>query len=233
MIQSLQKLFTFDEYLEFLETQPENIRYELHDRDIIQMPPPSGKHEQIVAFLTMILGYECLRLKLYYGIPKTATVKPENKISGYYPDVLLMNFSNLGNEPLWEKQSILSKPDSIPLVIEVVSQCVARVPRVEATDEPVRVSTNWRDDYHKKFADYVRVASRREEMGIQEYWIVDYAALGSKELIGDPKQPTITIYSLSDEGEYRGKQFRGDDRIESPTFPDLNLTVEQIFSVRY
>ncbi|MEH2265392.1 Uma2 family endonuclease [Nostoc sp.] len=207
MIQSLQKLFTFDEYLEFLETQPENIRYELHDGDIIQMPPPSGKNEQIVAFLTMILGYECLRLKLNYGIPKTAIVKPENKMSGYYPDVLLMNFSNLGNEPLWEKQSILSKPDSIPLVIEVVS-------------------TNWRDDYHKKFADY-------EEMGIQEYWIVDYAALGSKELIGDPKQPIITIYSLSDEGEYRGKQFRGDDRIESPTFPDLNLTVEQIFSVRY
>ncbi|MCW5312324.1 Uma2 family endonuclease [Nostoc sp. KVJ3] len=226
MIQSLQKLFTFDEYLEFLETQSENIRYELHDGHIIQMPPPSGKHEQIVAFLTMMLGYECLRLKLYYGIPKTATVKPENKISGYYPDVLLMNFSNLGNEPLWEKQSILSKPDSIPLVIEVVSQCVARVPRVKATDKPVRVSTNWRDDYHKKFADY-------EEMGIQEYWIVDYAALGSKELIGDPKQPTITIYFLSDEGEYRGKQFRGDERIESPTFPDLNLTVEQIFSVRY
>ncbi|MBN3924405.1 Uma2 family endonuclease [Nostoc sp. NMS4] len=207
MIQSLQKLFTFDEYLDFLETQPENIRYELHDGDIIQMPPPSGKHEQIVAFLTMMLGYECLRLKLNYGIPKTATVKPEKKMSGYYPDVLLMNFSNLGNEPLWEKQSILSKPASIPLVIEVVS-------------------TNWRDDYHKKFADY-------EEMGIQEYWIVDYAALGSKELIGDPKQPTITIYSLSDEGEYRSKQFRGDNRIESPTFPDLNLTVEQIFSVRY
>ncbi|MFN6461914.1 MAG: Uma2 family endonuclease [Nostoc sp. DedVER02] len=226
MIQSLKKLFTFDEYLEFLETQRENIRYELYDGDIIQMPPPSGKHEQIVAFLTMMLGHECLRLKLYYGIPKTATVKPENKMSGYYPDVLLMNFSNLSNEPLWEKQSILSKPNSIPLVIEVVSQCVARVPRVEATDEPVRVSTNWRDDYHKKFADY-------EEMGIQEYWIVDYAALGSKELIGDPKQPTITIYFLSDEGEYRGKQFRGDDRIESPTFPDLNLTVEQIFSVRY
>jgi hypothetical protein len=88
MIQSLQKLFTFDEYLEFLETQQENIRYELHDGDIIKMPPPSGKHEQIVAFLTMMLGYECLRLKLNYGIPKTATVKPENKMSGYYPDVL-------------------------------------------------------------------------------------------------------------------------------------------------
>jgi Uma2 family endonuclease len=207
MTQSLQKLFTFDEFLEFLATQPENIRYELHDGDIIQMPQPLGTHEQIVAFLTMILGYECLRLKLYYGIPKTAIVKSENKMSGYYPDVLLMNFSNLVNEPLWEKQSTLSKADSIPLVIEVVS-------------------TNWRDDYHKKFADY-------EEMGIKEYWIVDYAALGSKELIGDPKQPTITIYSLSDEGEYRGRKFRVNDHIESPTFPDLNLIVEQIFSARY
>ncbi|ABA20350.1 Protein of unknown function DUF820 [Trichormus variabilis ATCC 29413] len=203
MTSSLQKLFTFDEFLDFLVTQPENIRYELHDGNIIQMPPPLGQHEQIVAFLTMILGYECLRLKLNYGIPKNATVKPENRTSGYYPDVLLINFSNLINEALWEKQSILSHPDSIPLVIEVVS-------------------TNWRDDYHKKLADY-------EEMGIQEYWIVDYAALGSKELIGDPKQPTITIYSLSDEGEYRGKQFRGDDRIESPTFSNLNLKVEQIF----
>ena len=63
-----------------------------------------------------------------------------------------------------------------------------------------------------------------EEMSIQEYWIVDYAALGGKVLIGDLKQPTITIYSLSDEGEYSGKQFRRDNRIESPTFPYLNLT---------
>ncbi len=70
-------------------------------------------------------------------------------------------------------------------------------------------------------------------MGIQEYWIIDYAALGSKELIGDPKQPTITIYSLSDEGEYRGKKFRGNDSLTSPTFPHLNLTAEQIFSARY
>jgi Uma2 family endonuclease len=56
--------------------------------------------------------------------------------------------------------------------------------------------------------------------------------LGSKELIGDPKQPTITIYSLSDDGEYRSKKFRGADCIESPTFPELNLTAEQIFTAQ-
>jgi len=54
------------------------------------------------------------------------------------------------------------------------------------------VSTNWRDDYHKKLADY-------EEMGIPEYWIVDYAALGGRSFIGNPKQPTLSIYSLIEE----------------------------------
>lgn len=207
MTQSLQKLFTFDEFVEFLKTQPENICYELYDGEIIQMPLPKGKHEKIVAFLVMILMVECHRLKLEYGIPSKTLVKLENKISGYFPDVLLLNLPNLVNEAYWENESIITKPESIPLVIEVVS-------------------TNWRDDYHKKFADY-------EEMGIKEYWIVDYAALANKSLIGDPKQPIITIYSLNDEGEYRGKQFRGDDRIESPTFPELNLTAQQIFSASY
>jgi Uma2 family endonuclease len=207
MTQSLQKLFIFDEFVEFLQTQPENIRYELYDGNIIQMPQPKGKHEEIIAFLAAILGYEFVRLKLKYGISNKGLVQSQNKQSGYFPDILVLNLSNLVNEPRWQEESILAHPESIPLVIEVVS-------------------TNWRDDYYKKFADY-------EEMGIQEYWIVDYAALGSKVLIGDPKQPTITIYSCSDDGEYRGKQFRINDRIESPTFPELNLTAQQIFSASY
>ena len=77
--------------------------------------------------------------------------------------------------------------------------------------------------------DYVRVASRREEMGIPEYWIVDYLGLGGRRFIGNPKQPTFSIYQLV-EGEYQVSQFRGDNRIESPTFPELNLTAQQVFS---
>jgi Uma2 family endonuclease len=49
------------------------------------------------------------------------------------------------------------------------------------------VNTNWRDDYHKKLADY-------EQMGIVEYWIVDYTALDGRAFIGNPKQPTVSIY---------------------------------------
>ncbi|MHC5831941.1 MAG: Uma2 family endonuclease, partial [Nostoc sp.] len=100
---------------------------------------------------------------------------------------------------------------SIPFVIEVVS-------------------TNWEDDYYTKLGNYVRVASRwrslsqrREAMKIPEYWIVDYAALGARKFIGNPKQPTISIYHLVDE-EYQVAQFRNYERIISPSFPDLNLT---------
>jgi Uma2 family endonuclease len=205
MTQALQKLVTFDEFVEFLQAQKDDIRYELYDGVIIQIPQPKGKHEEIIAFLAAILGYEFVRLKLKYGISNKGLVQSGNKQSGYFPDILVLNFANLVNEPRWQEESILTQKESIPLVIEVVS-------------------TNWRDDYYKKFADY-------EEMGIKEYWIVDYAALGSKVLIGDPKQPTLTIYSLNSEGEYQGKQFRGNDRIESPTFPELNLTAQQIFQV--
>ncbi|XHR85604.1 MAG: Uma2 family endonuclease [Gloeotrichia echinulata GP01] len=213
MTQALQKLFTFDEFVAFIQKQPENIRYELHDGEIVQMPQPKGKHEEIIAFLAAILGYEFIRLKLKYGISNKGLVKPENKQSGYLPDILVLNLSNLVNEPRWQEESIVSNPESIPLVIEVVS-------------------TNWRDDYLKKLADYVRVASRRDEMGIREYWIVDYGAFANKSLIGENKQPTITIYFFNDEGEYQGKQFRGNDRIESPTFPELNLTAEEIFAAQ-
>jgi len=152
---------------------------------------------------------EIRRLKLTYSIPSQALVKAVDKKSGYIPDVLVLNLPNLANEPLWKKSSTVSQAESIPLIIEAVS-------------------TNWRDDYFLKFGEYVRVASRREEIGIPEYWIVDYAGLGGKQFIGNSQQPTISVYVLV-EGEYQLTQFRGNDRIYSPTFPELNLTAEQIF----
>ncbi|MBD2513033.1 Uma2 family endonuclease [Nostoc muscorum FACHB-395] len=67
-------------------------------------------------------------------------------------------------------------------------------------------------------------------MGVPKYWIVDYAALGGRAFVGNPKQPNISIYQLI-EAEYQVSQFRESDFLISPTFPDLNLTAEQIFAV--
>ena len=65
---------------------------------------------------------------------------------------------------------------------------------------------------------------------MSKYWIVDYLGLGGRRYIGNPKQPTISVYQLVDD-EYIFSQFRENDRIESPTFPELNLTAEQVFRV--
>ena len=65
-------------------------------------------------------------------------------------------------------------------------------------------------------------------MGILEYGIADDAAFGLIRPIGDPKAPTLSVCQLVD-GEYRITQFRGSDRIISPTFPNIDLNVEQIF----
>ncbi|WP_293149450.1 MULTISPECIES: Uma2 family endonuclease [unclassified Microcoleus] len=201
MTQTLPKLVNFEEFVEWL---PENsaVRYELHNRNIIEIVQPVGEHQEVTGFLTIEIAVQIKRLGLPYGIPNQVIVRPPEKDSGYFPDLLVLNRANLVNEPLWQKESILSLGASIPLAIEVVS-------------------TNWRDDYYLKYADY-------EEMGIPEYWIVDYAALGGRNFIGNPKQPTISVCNLVD-GEYQISKFRECDRIVSQTFPDLSLTANQIF----
>jgi Uma2 family endonuclease len=216
MTQALPKIVTFDE---FITWYPENsgVRYELHNGEIVEMSQPTGKHERIKGFSAAELTLEFRRLNLPYFIPNQAIVKPPERESGYFPDVLILNNAALVDEPFWEKSSTLTKGASIPLVIEVVSTAVAS----SRETRPTRCLTNWRDDYYLKLADY-------EEMGIPEYWIVDYAALAARKFIGNPKQPTVSVYQLID-GEYQVSQFLGSDRIISPSFPELILTAEQIF----
>jgi Uma2 family endonuclease len=201
MTQALPKIVTFDEFIDWYPANS-GVRYELHNGEIVEISQPTGKHEKIKGFLVTKLSVEFDRLNLPYFIPNQAIVKPPERESGYFPDVLVINDAALNFEPLWEKSSTVINGASIPLVVEVVS-------------------TNWRDDYYLKLADY-------EEMGIAEYWVADYAALGARKFIGNPKQPTFSLYQLID-GEYQVTQFRGSDKIQSPTFPELNLTVDQIF----
>ena len=199
MIQALPKIVSFEE---FIDEKPSIGLYELHNGVIVEMSQPLGEHEEIVVFLAERFTLEYSRLNLPYGIPKTVLIKPLESETAYSPDVLLLNRPNLATEPRWKNQSTVSYAQSIPLVVEVVS-------------------TNWRDDYLNKAGDY-------EKMGILEYWIVDYLGLGGRRFIGNPKQPTISIYQLV-EGEYQVSQFRKSDHIASPTFPQLNLTAQEIF----
>jgi Uma2 family endonuclease len=201
MVQTLTKteLVTFEE---FIDWKPEGKFYELHDGIIIEMPQPVGKHEQVKGFLAPELIFECRRLNLPCILPSQAFVKVPGTKSAYLPDILILRNSNLINEPLWEKASTVMQGESILIAIEVVS-------------------TNWRVDYLTKVKDY-------EEIGIVEYWIVDYLGLGGRRFIGDPKQPTVLIHELID-GEYQVTMFKDNQVLISPSFPELNLTANQVF----
>ncbi len=166
------------------------------------MLKPRGKHSEIAGFLTYKLNVPIDTPDSNDFIPKECVVKPLREASEYEPDIIILDRLSLVNEPRWEAESIITMGSSIRLIVEVVS-------------------SNWRDDYALKASDY-------EEMGIAEYWIVDYLGLGGKRFIGNPKQPTISVYNLV-EGEYLVNQFQGNESIELVAFPELNLTAEQIF----
>ena len=195
----------FETLEEFLDWYPDGCgRFELKDGVVFEMQP-IGPHEQVGGFLGMKLGVEIERLELPYLIPRQAIVKPiDSDKSGFNPDVIVLDWNALESEPMWKKRSTIAKGETVRLIVEVVS-------------------TNWQDDYLIKLAEY-------EKLGIPEYWIVDYLGLGGRRYIGNPKQPTISVYQLVD-GEYSLGQFCAGDRLESIGFPELNLTVDRIFQV--
>lgn len=203
MVQTLTKKISFDQFIETLgqETQ----RSELHDGVVIEMPKPRGKHSRLTGFLIEELIFNVAKMgkRGQWFIPRESIVRSIGGQSGYEPDIIVLDQMTLAAESHWESGSIIENAASVKLVVEVVSQ-------------------NWRDDYFKKRADY-------EELGIAEYWIVDYAALGGRNFLGNPKVPTISIYQLVD-GEYQCEQFRGDDEVVSLTFPELGLTAARIFA---
>lgn len=201
MIQALENPINFDE---FIAWYPDSLkRYELHRGLIVEMPNPKGKHSEVGGFLVSQFGIEVCRSHFPFFIPRECTVRVDNGDSAYKPDVIVLDRQTISDDPRWEKESVITKGASARLVVEIVS-------------------TNWRDDYAHKFADY-------EALEIPEYWMVDYLGLGGKRYIGSPKQPTLSVCQLIDE-EYQIQQFRGNERIISPTFPDLQLTASQIFS---
>lgn len=185
---------------EFLEQYPDGYGiYELVNGEIVQVEPTRA-HKNVARFLVFAFNDEIRRLKLDYISDK---------------DIVVRTVTDSGQEQG-------RNPD-----VGVVSASVwnSNVLAYGALTEPIQLavevaSTNWEDDYVDKLDEYQRLS-------IPEYWIVDYLAIASRTYLGNPKVPTVSVYQLV-EGQYQVQKFKGSDRILSNTFPELELTVEQV-----
>ena len=199
MVQAAASPLIFDE---FIECYPEDGgRYELRHGMMVEMRP-IGPHEEVIALIRRKLDVEIERQNLPLFIPQSCLIKPLRVGEGYLPDIIVLDQEKVKTDPYWKKYSSLSTGDAIKLIVEVVS-------------------TNWQDDYLIKLAEY-------EKLGVPEYWIVDYRALGGVRFIGSPKMPMVWIYKLGDQEYQPGQPFQVGQRLISPTFPELMLEVDRI-----
>lgn len=187
---------------DFIEHYGDNSQYELIDGELTDLEP-TGIHEQVAAFIGRKLNVAIDQQNEPFLIPYRCLVKLLGTETAFRPDVIVLDQAQLHLEPLWQQEPIICRGTSIKLIVEVVS-------------------TNWQNDYARKTEDYAL-------LGIPEYWIVDYLGLGGRDYIGSPKQPTLTLCTLESD-RYQRQILRGQDPLYSPTFPQLQLTPEQIFA---
>ncbi|NEQ74920.1 MAG: Uma2 family endonuclease [Okeania sp. SIO2C9] len=185
---------------QFIDQYPEDgAIYELVDGEIREMRP-IGAHENVANLIQRTMDREIERLNLGLVVTRTALVRTVTKEG--QEQGRIPDVSVVDGE-IWDRYLYTYQGFREPLRLAV-----------EVT------STNWEDDYVDKLDEYGR-------LGISEYWIVDYLAIASRSYLGRSKVPTVFVYQLIN-GEYQSQVFRGKDRIISPTFPELELTVEQV-----
>jgi Uma2 family endonuclease len=199
MVQSAPKLINVND---FITQYGDNNNYELIDGELIEIEP-TGPHEQVSSFTSRKLNVEIDRHNLPYFTPHRCLIKLLGTSTAFRPDVIVLDQTQLINEPLWSQEPVITSGKSIKLIAEVVS-------------------SNWQNDYARKVEDYAL-------LGVPEYWIIDYLGLGGREYIGKTKQPAITICKLI-EDEYQKQLFQDDAQLVSSLFPNLQLTAKQVLS---
>jgi Uma2 family endonuclease len=184
---------------QFLQQRPDDGIYELVNGEIVKVEAIRAR-KNVARYLMFGFNDEIRRLQLDYIVDKDIVIRivtNRGDQRGRNPDVSVVSAS-LWNSNVTTYGALI---DAIQLAVEVTS-------------------TNWEDDYIDKLEEY-------ENLGIKEYWIVDYLAIASRSYLGNPKIPTVFVYELID-GKYQVKAFTGTEKIISPTFSELNITVEDV-----
>ena len=120
---------------QFIAEYGDDTRYELADGELIDRSP-TGPHETVGGKLATHIGMAITQANYPWFIPRACLVRPFADIAtARRPDIVVLDETALANEPLWQRQPVITPGHSIKLVVEVVS-------------------SNWETDYARKVEEY-------------------------------------------------------------------------------
>ena len=154
---------------------------------------------------------------------------PENPLNPVIASILFAAFLGLGIPPYrlvighqiatTSAKVTARQPDLVVHTEESLNAILSGVKLLMPEMPPpllvVEVVSSSDTDKRSKDRDYVEKPKEYAARGIPEFWQVD------------PDRAVVIVLSLKD-GAYQSREFRERDRVVSPTFPDLQLTAEQI-----
>jgi Uma2 family endonuclease len=156
---------------------------------------------------------------------------PENPLNPVIASILFAAFLGLGIPPYrlvighqiatTSAKVTARQPDLVVHTEESLNAILSGVKLLMPEMPPpmlvVEVVSSSDTDKRSKDRDYVEKPKEYAARGIPEFWQVD------------PDRAVVIVLSLKD-GAYQSREFRGGNRAISPTFPDLQLTAEQILN---
>jgi Uma2 family endonuclease len=196
MVQTRPRFLSFEEYLS--HDDGSGLLYELFNGELIPVPPESGENVEIAGALFLafaaLLGRKRVR---GHGLELEVRGEPKNR----YPDLTILREEHI--DLLKPRNTIrLTMPPPL-LVVEVVS--------------PGAIQRD-RDYIAKRPLAGISKRSQYQDLGINEYWIVN------------PQDQEITVLIMTETGYQEVGVFRGDEAIVSPAFPALVLQSKELFA---
>ncbi|MEO0375354.1 MAG: Uma2 family endonuclease [Cyanobacteria bacterium P01_A01_bin.17] len=205
MIPAITRDLNFEAFID-VEDGNELNEFELVDGRLVLMPELDDWHEEILEFLSFMFELQYRRMRLRYSVRKRNALMIDNT-RGRRPDVSVID------RPATRREDRQPGIRSVPrMIVEVASG-------------------NWSTDLVEKQEEY-------EALQVPEYWIVDYRGqIPAKycqrgkgfDVSAQPNVKKVIVLTLVD-GVYRKAEYVEGETVPCLTFPELELTVEQILA---
>ncbi len=186
MIETKLRFLSYEDYLAY-DDGTDNL-YELFNGELVKVAPESGDNVEIATSLLIDFATLVGRSRVRgHGLEIEVRGEPKNR----YPDLTIVREEHVAL--LKQRNTIRLMIPPPLLVVEVVSP------------------GNLQHD-----RDYVAKRRQYEDIGIEEYWIID------------PLLKQITVLTMKAESYVEVGIFRDRQIINSPTFSDLKLTANTV-----